>query len=159
MKKEDIANVCTFTGHRPERLSASEDAVIDWLKNEIKTAVDEGYTDFITGMARGVDIWAAEEVLRLKSEGVKLRLIAASPFMGMDRDWNREWQKRYKNIIDNADEVHYISAVPGRRAFFERNEWMVDRAAKLIAVYTGAPGGTKKTIEYAKKHNRVIVKF
>ena len=159
MKKAEITNVCTFTGHRPERLNASEETVIEWLKKEIKTAVDEGYTDFITGMARGVDIWAAEEVLKLKSEGAKLKLIAASAFMGMERDWGRQWKERYKKIIDNADEVHYVSAVPGRRAFFERNEWMVDRAAKLIAVYTGAPGGTKKTIEYAQKQHRVIVKF
>ena len=52
----------------------------EWLKTEISKAVEEGYTDFITGMARGVDIWAAEDVLRLKEEGADPRLIAASAF-------------------------------------------------------------------------------
>ena len=32
-----------------------------------------------------------------------------------------------------------------------RNEWMVDRSSLLIAAYTGASGGTRNTIEYAKR--------
>ncbi len=35
--------------------------------------------------------------------------------------------------------------------------WMVDHSSKVIGVYTGAPGGTKETIEYAKKNGREVV--
>ncbi len=34
---------------------------------------------------------------------------------------------------------------------------MVDNSKRLIGVYTGAPGGTKETIEYAKKNGREVV--
>jgi hypothetical protein len=29
-------------------------------------------------------------------------------------------------------------------------EWMVDHSAKVIAIYNGTAGGTKKTIDYAE---------
>ena len=90
---------CTFTGHRPERLELPEKQVISWLAEQINQAVDEGYTDFITGMQRGVDIWAAEAVLKLRNEGKPIRLIAASAFRGMENRWENSWQERYRNII------------------------------------------------------------
>ena len=64
-----------------------------------------------------------------------------------------------KKVIKNADKIHYVSNHPGRTAFFKRNEWMVDRASRLIAVFTGAPGGTKKTIEYAKMKEIEIIRW
>lgn len=68
MSKIDIKHACTFTGHRPEKMNASEADVKTWLEKEIKNAIDAGYTDFITGMQRGVDLWAAEILLRLKKK-------------------------------------------------------------------------------------------
>ena len=153
----DREHACAFTGHRPERLSIPEADVIAWLEKEIKKAVEDGYTQFITGMQRGVDLWAAEAVLKLKAEGKPVRLIAASAFRGMENQWESNWKKRYHRIRCSADEVHYISDNPGRTAFFRRNNWMVDHASRLIAVYTGAPGGTKETIIYAKTQGLQIV--
>ena len=62
----------------------------------------------------------------------------------------------YFQMMKNADEVHYISNTPGRKAFFERNHWMVDRSSMLIAAFTGAPGGTKETMEYAKSKGHEV---
>ena len=40
----------------------------------------------------------------------------------------------------------------------ERNRYMVNNSSLLIALFNGKPGGTKSTIEYAKKQNlRIIV--
>ena len=153
----DRDHACAFTGHRPERLGFPEADVIAWLEKEIRKAVEDGYTQFITGMQRGVDIWAAEVVLKLKAEGKPVRLIAASAFRGMESQWDSAWKKRYHHIRRNADEAHYISDKPGRTAFFRRNNWMVDHASLLIAVYTGAPGGTKETIKYAKAQGLKVV--
>ena len=50
MDNRDIKHTCTFTGHRPERLELTEEQVIGWLAKQIKRAVDDGYTDFISGM-------------------------------------------------------------------------------------------------------------
>lgn len=60
---------CCFTGHRPEKLKQPESEIRIALGKEIRTAVNEGFTVFISGMARGVDIRAAEIVLQLRDEG------------------------------------------------------------------------------------------
>ncbi len=157
MNTWDIEHTCTFTGHRPERLELPEEQVKEWLEEQIVRAADEGYTDFITGMQRGVDLWAAEAVLKLIKEDRQIRLIAACAFRGMDENWDLDWQERYYHVLTHAEWVYYISDHPGRRAYLARNHWMVDRASRLIAVYTGAPGGTKETIEYARGKKRDIV--
>lgn len=157
MDNRDIKHTCTFTGHRPERLQLPEEQVKEWLAEQIERAADEGYTDFISGMQRGVDLWAAEAVLKLINKDRQIRLIAACAFRGMEENWEMDWQERYYHVLSQSYLVYYISDTPGREAYFARNHWMVDRASRLIAVYSGAPSGTKETIEYARKMKRDIV--
>lgn len=142
---------CCFTGHRPEKLTQPEAVIIAGLEKEILNAIADGFTTYISGMARGVDIWAAEIILRLRSEGHPIRLICASPFEGFERSWSPDWQKRYKVVLKEADLVKYICLVYSRACFQIRNEWMVDHSARVIAVYNGERGGTKNTIDYAGK--------
>ena len=157
MNTWDMEHACAFTGHRPERLQLPKKQVKEWLAEQIERAADEGYTDFITGMQRGVELWAAEAVLKLINKDRIIRLIAACAFRGMEENWDLDWQERYDHVLSQSYLVYYISDQPDRKAFFARNQWMVDRASRLIAVYTGAPGGTKETIEYAQKKKRDIV--
>lgn len=148
---------CTFTGHRPEKLEGySEKQVISWLSKQIDEAISCGYTDFITGMQRGVDLWVAEIVLQKKEQNENLRLFAAFAFSGMENGWDKSWIDRFNKVMQKADGHYYIGKSPSRRAFLKRNEWMVDHASRLIAVYTGARGGTLRTIEYAEKNELEI---
>lgn len=142
--------VC-FTGHRPEKLFQPESVVKDNLEREIKAALADGMNVFISGMARGVDIWAAEIVLKLRKKNPEIKLICASPFEGFEESWKADWQKRYTAIIEAADLVRFICPGYSRACFQIRNEWMVDHSARVIAVYNGEPGGTRNTIEYAKR--------
>lgn len=57
---------CCFTGHRPEKLNVSPEVVCQKLKRAIEDALDDGFVNYISGMSRGVDIWAAELVLEQK---------------------------------------------------------------------------------------------
>ena len=65
-EKELRKHRCCFTGHRPEKLHKPEEQIKKDLEKAILQAVDDGFVTFISGMARGVDIWAAEIVLRLR---------------------------------------------------------------------------------------------
>lgn len=152
-----MKHTCTFTGHRPEHLAIPQAQVIQWLEEQIERAADEGYTDFITGMQRGVDLWAAEAVLKLIDNDRQIRLIAACAFRGMEEDWETDWKERYYYVLSRSELVYYISDHPDKRPFLDRNHWMIDRASRLIAVYTGSPGDTKETIEYARQKNLDIV--
>ena len=145
-----LRRVC-FTGHRPEKLNRSEKSVLDGLETAIRQAIADGSNVFISGMARGVDIWAAEIVLRLRKEGANVKLICASPYEGFERGWSAEWQRRYNVILAAADLVRFICPGYSRACFQIRNEWMVDHSALVIAVFNGQPSGTKNTIDYAKR--------
>ena len=50
MAQIDVEHAVSFTGHRPERLDIDEEKVLEWLEEQIRTSIAEGYTDFISGM-------------------------------------------------------------------------------------------------------------
>lgn len=150
---------CCFTGHRPEKLHKPEEQIKKDLEAAILQAVDDGFVTFISGMARGVDIWAAEIVLRLRESNPAIHLVAASPYRGFESRWSVDWQSRYNAILQQADLVRFVCPSYSRDCFQCRNEWMVDRSSRVIAVYNGEPGGTRNTIEYANAKKDEVIKM
>ena len=141
---------CCFTGHRPEKLNLPEAEVKRLLKKAIMQAVMDGYTTFISGMSRGIDIWAAETVLELKKTN-DIKLVAVSPYYGFEKRWSSDNKRKYYDIIDAADMVKFMCGDYTKAAFHIRNAYMVDNSSRIIAAYNGETGGTKNTIDYARK--------
>lgn len=56
-------------------------------------------------MAYGVDIWAAEIVVRLKERDPKLHLVAIIPYPGFDEGWEEDWRQRYHRLLSLAEYV------------------------------------------------------
>lgn len=81
---------CAFTGHRPEKINRSVTEVKEALRYSICQSIEDGFAVFITGMARGVDLWAAEIVLDLRKKQ-DIKLICAVPFEGFETQWSSEW--------------------------------------------------------------------
>ena len=150
---------CCFTGHRPEKLQRTEREIQNDLENEIRNAIRDGLNVFISGMARGVDINAAEIVLRLRTEGYPVRLICASPYPGFEQSWSLSWKLRYCKVMTAADLVKYICPRYCRDCFQKRNEWMVNHSARVIAVYSGSPSGTQNTIDYALRRGVPVIRI
>lgn len=158
MSEQELRNHrCCFTGHRPEKLTRTEEDVKRSLEAAILKAIKDGYTTFITGMARGVDIWAGQIVLKFRQSNPELRLIIALPYPGCDSRWSASWKRQYAELLEAADLVKCISPQYSRALFQKRDEWMVDRVSRVIAVYDGVSGGTKNTIEYAEKRGIEVV--
>jgi len=149
---------CCFTGHRPERLFIPESKVKAALQKEIRLAIADGINVFITGMAPGVDIWAAEIILELREkENLPLKLIAACPRHGFENRLSLEWQKRYAVIMAKADFIKDVCTYYSRGCYQIRNEWMVDHSVRVIAVWNGSPSGTKNTIVYARRKGIPVI--
>lgn len=148
---------CCFTGHRPEKLNMMEFRVKMLLKAEIKRAISDGYVTFISGMARGIDMWSAEIVLNLKKKNPDLHLICALPHRDFESRWGLEEQRKYREILEQADLVRYINENYFRACYQRRNEWMVNHSNRVIAAFNGELGGTKNTIDYAKKIGLQII--
>ena len=118
-------NTCCFTGHRPQKFPWGYDEEWeDCVKLKLKLACEieamwkKGVTTFISGMAIGVDMWAAEIVLDLKSAYPQdtIKLIAAIPYEGQANKWSVEYRERYFDILAQADQEvimqeHYTKAV------------------------------------------------
>ena len=115
-EEEKRLHRCCFTGHRPEKLNASEEDVKCWLEEQIDQAIAEGYMTFISGCAMGVDLWAGQIVMEKKKQNPVLHLIAATPWPGFARRWSEEWKAQYDSLLQQADLVvnvcdHYHKGV------------------------------------------------
>ena len=140
---------CCFIGQRPERLASSEEAIKTWLDMQIDHAIRlRNITTFITGMNIGVDLWAAELVIR-KRLSCQVHLIAAVPWTGFTRTWNMYWKNIYKNIFNSADHVHIVSEHYYPGIFEDRNKWMLQHSEYMIGYYNGDSETVQNMIQYA----------
>ena len=159
MKGNDImkANTVCFSGHRPEKFPSSDensDIIIRIKKDiyrEIKKSIDQGFTTFITGCARGVDIWAALMVIEQKHKNDNIKLISAIPYKEHGKSFKGKDKFLINNILLNSDEIIYVSESYSRDCMRLRNQFMVDNSSKLIAVVSDYRSGTGQTIRYANK--------
>lgn len=150
---------CCFTGHRPEKLNIPEKEVKADLRRQINHAVHDGFTVFITGMARGVDLWAAEIVLALRKRNKEIKLICAIPHDGFEARWSTSWQELYRYVLAEADLMRVISRGYYTGVYQIRNEWMINHSARVIAVFNGQPSGTKNTIDYAHRQGVPVIQI
>lgn len=158
-------NTCAFTGHRPKSFpwkynEKAHDCVLlkEVLAGQIAALADRGVTDWLSGMALGVDVWAAEIVLSLQKKNPALRLHCILPCERQEVKWPAAEQERYHTLLKRSDEVVYVSRSYHRDCMLERNRYMVDRASILLAVYNGTyRSGTGMTVRYAKEQGREII--
>lgn len=148
---------CCFTGHRPDRLpwgTQEGDSRCQRLKERLNGALDRAYRlgcrHFICGMARGTDLYFAEAVLAMREEHPEITLECARPCETQADSWPAEEQARYYRILDRCNYETLVQHHYDRGCMTRRNRYMVDRAARIIAVYDGLPkGGTAQTLAFA----------
>ncbi len=158
-------NRCAFTGHRPKKLPWRYNetdprcaALKKRLTQEIVRLAELGYTDFFSGMAEGADTWAALAVLDLKKENTALRLHCVLPCEGQASRWSPSARKLYYYILEQADEIVYVSREYSADCMLKRNHYLVDNSDCLLAVYNGEErGGTAMTVRYARKLDKKTI--
>lgn len=158
-EQEKRLHRCCFAGHRPEGILLSENIAKEWLRFQILSAIENGYTTFITGMGMGVDIRAAETVLQLRKENPSLHLIAVEPYPGFAGKWSKEWLERYNNILSRADLVKQLYTHYNPAGINSRINWMVEHSSRLIAIYNGSKGYTGSFVDYAKQQGLEVVLY
>lgn len=143
---------CCLTGNR-EISEDKKEYVIAELEKEIRAAVTDGYTRFISGFAEGVDLIFAALVIELKAQGHPLVLEAALPYRGRLNSDNQDFQK----ILSLCDRIKVLSEKSSRSCYHIRNRYMVNESSRVIAVYDGRDdGGTAYTISYANTQSRTV---
>ena len=118
---------------------------------------NEGVTHFITGMALGVDMYAAEIVLDLKSKYPHITLESAIPCETQAIKWSVASRERYYNIAAKCDKETMLQREYTPDCMDKRNRYMVDHADYILAVWNGCPSGTGNTVRYAHKKGKSII--
>ena len=151
------AQICCFTGHRPDKLPWGEQEsdprclrIKQELYQALERAYDLGYRHFISGMARGGDLYFAEAVLELREKYPDVLLECARPCESQSSRWPRTEQRRYDAILDQCNYETMVQHTYDRNCMMRRNRYMVDHSSRIIALYDGVPkGGTAQTLAYA----------
>lgn len=152
----------SFTGYRTEKIirTCKESNPISYVLNAVSEVVEllynEGYTTFLSGMAVGFDMIAAEAVLALKERHPDVRLIAVIPYEGQEIGYDDLDISRYNRIYRNA-EIIFTSRSYHDKAYFDRNDYLIANCSKVVCYYTGLIGGTMYTINRTKKANIPII--
>lgn len=136
---------CCVTGHRE-----IPDDQIAYVKEElcrqVRAAIEDGYTRFISGFAEGTDLIFASIVAEEKKQHPNLFLEAAIPYTGRLKTRDKNFHALLKSC--NGMKIECEEYKPS--CFMQRNRYMVGESQRVIAVYDGREsGGTLFTMRYA----------
>jgi len=160
-----IKTTCAFTGHRPQKLpwrydESSEGCMQlkEVLTSQITKLIENGVTDFLSGMALGVDAICSELILAQREKNPALRLHCILPCVGQDAKWSASARERYRSVLEQADSIVYVNRSYQKNCMLERDRFLVKWSEYLLAVYNGEQrGGTAATVRYAKNSGRKII--
>ena len=156
---------CAFTGHRPRKFPWKYNetdsrcvALKTVLTEQIRMLADAGVTHFLSGMAEATDTWSALSVLALRETNPALKLHCILPCREQADKWRASSRDLYRSILEQADSIVYVNRAYHKNCMLERNRFLVEHAATLLAVYNGERrGGTAATMRYAQKMDREII--
>mgnify|MGYP002619467171 FL=1 len=155
--KYDTREIVAFTGHRsidPKKVESVKRELI----TIVKTLYAKGVRIYLSGMAIGFDMLAAEVILSLKPKLPSLKLISVIPFRNQHNRWNINDKKRYNDILAQADDSIVLSEWYFNGCYLKRNDFMINHSCGLIAYYNGTnKGGTFYTIRKAKSKGKDIL--
>ena len=156
---------CAFTGYRPRKFPWKYNetdsrcvALKTVLTEQIRLLADAGVTHFLSGMAEATDTWSALSVLALRETNPALKLHCILPCREQADKWRASSRDLYRSILEQADSIVYVNRAYHKNCMLERNRFLVEHAATLLAVYNGERrGGTAATMRYAQKMDREII--
>ena len=162
LRRECVA----FSGYRAHKFAGrypagdAEQHIKALLGPVILREYAQGVRYFYTGMASGFDLWAADEVLRLRDEGEcpEVHTVAVLPHAGQINAM-RTPRERYlfERIIRQSTLNIILSDHYYKHCHLRRNDYMIASVSKIICCYDGKPGGTRYTISHARKKGLTII--
>lgn len=95
---------------------------------------------------------------RIKKNYKDIKIIGALPCRNHDNLWPAKEKEIYRKILEKLDSIRCVyDEYNGSECMHERNRYMVTNSSLMIALYNGLPGGTQKTIEFAKEQGLEII--
>lgn len=126
-----------------------KDRIRKWLFYSLECLIQEGADSFYLGGYGEFDSLAASVVHKLKNNYPDIKSILVIPYLD-----KRTQDTRY-------DQTTYppLENVPRKHCIPQRNRWMIDNADVIVACVSYSGGGSGKTLEYAQKQNKRIIRY
>ena len=121
----DSGRSVAFTGHRTYDGTAAES-----LSAAVERLYGRGFRTFLSGMAVGFDLAAAEAVLTLRAAHPDVRLVAVVPFRGQEERFSPADRVRFRRAVAAADEVEVLAGGYRRGCYAVRNDFLVSGRAR-----------------------------
>lgn len=154
-KQEPPAFYVAVTGHRPNKLGGYK--VPNPLYDLVMVGLYQAFLELkptyvITGMAIGLDQWAAELCINMN-----IPFVAAIPFDGQDAIWPPYAKTKYHWLLSQAA-YRYTICEGGYEPWKmqKRNEWMINSCHQVVAAFDGTPGGTANCLTYAITNGKPV---
>ncbi len=149
---------CCFTGHRIIK-KTEIDIIKSKLRDIVIKLINNDINIFICGGALGFDTIAAQEVLEQKNTYNNIQLILALPCREQDKNWKEKEIIIYKNILQKADKIIYVSDEYSKDCMLKRNRYMVDNSNFCVCYLRNKRSGTAYTVNYAKNNNLTLIEI
>jgi uncharacterized phage-like protein YoqJ len=111
-------------------------------------------------MALGADTIFAFAALKYRNDNPSKNIIVecAIPCRNHTNKWNQESKDRYLRVLEEADIITKVSNEIYQPHLMQiRNEYMVNKCNKLLAIWDGSSGGTGNCVKYARKISKEII--
>jgi uncharacterized phage-like protein YoqJ len=146
MKTTAMTDIWTVTGHRPPKLGGYSDNVFTNLIHLAHDALIEHKIEYvITGMALGWDQAVAQACVLYD-----ISFHAVIPCEDQASKWPDVSKIRWNQLIMRAETVHSMGTVYTYNSMQDRNEYMVNKASNILALWDGSSSGTGNCIRYAE---------
>ena len=138
--------IVTFCGHSKIYQTAD---FSKWLDIILPSLIEGGATTFYLGGYGDFDSLAAAAVRRQKAVYPHITAILVLAYLNRETDAARYDDTTYPSLEN----------VPPRYAIVRRNEWMVRESDVVISGVTQGWGGAAKTLDYARRKQKIIFQF
>lgn len=147
--------ILAATGHRPDKLGGYGNAafrrLVAFAAYHLELLQPQHVFD---GVALGWDLAVAAACVE-----IGIPWTACIPCEGQDAKWTMVQSRQYRTLVAKATDRVLVSE--GGYAWWKmirRDEYMVDRAGLVFAVFNGhLEGGTYKTVEYANSQRKPVL--
>jgi len=134
------------------------------LENRLIPLVDDGLEWIILSGQLGVETWAAELIIEMKTTYSQLKYAIITPFLEQDQKWNESKREKYRMICEKADFHTSVTKRPyeGPWQMIEKNKFIIRNSDGLLIVYDEENEGSPKflkelAVKYGEKHDYPIL--
>lgn len=127
------------------------------ISSQLEAFIFEGTTWFIVSGNLGVELWAAQEVLRLKEDYPEIRLAILLPFVGWGENWNEQNKQAFDEIKHRADYVNTVShkKYENPQQLKNHTQFLLRKTQGCLLVYDEEyPGKPHYFLQEAKEQQR-----